>query len=155
MYVQPYKRHDMNVLAIVCQITLLAFFTGAVNIKLHSLLEQQDSSGGMHLAEEITGFEDAASLGAVIFGFNLLGAALFLAMTAYQVHMRADVRSLRLVRNHQRPELKLQHGHTWHLFLSHIWSSGQDQVPPPACRCLRYGGPLLHAAAHDARRFEP
>ena len=38
MYVQPYKRDDIDVLAIGCQITLLAFFYGATTIKLHDEL---------------------------------------------------------------------------------------------------------------------
>ena len=36
--------------------------------------------------------------------------------------------SIRLVSNGNVPELKMQPEHKFHLFLSHIWSSGQDQM---------------------------
>ena len=37
-------------------------------------------------------------------------------------------RTVRLLHNSLPPELGLQPGHNFHLFLSHTWSSGQDQV---------------------------
>ena len=129
MYLKPFKRADMNLLAIASQITLIAFFYGALNIKLHADLTESDPGNlGDSLAWTITGFSSAASLGALIFGFNLLGAVLFFAMTAYQMRMQRDIQSIRLVSNGNVPELQLQTGMRWHLFLSHIWSSGQDQV---------------------------
>ena len=55
-------------------------------------------------------------------------AQLFLCMTSYQARMQRDTRILRLVGSRAVPELMLNSGMRYHLFLSHIWSSGQDQV---------------------------
>ena len=35
--------------------------------------------------------------------------------------------TFKLVSTGNRPELALSKGHKWHLFLSHIWGTGQDQ----------------------------
>ena len=89
------------------------------------MLEDADP-GGMQprLADQITGFESAAALGAFVFGFNLLNVILFVAITAYQLHTQRDTQSLRLVQGSCLPELTLKPGMRFHLFLSHIWSSG-------------------------------
>ena len=39
----------------------------------------------------------------------------------------ARVPTFRLISTGDRPELELAEGHKWHLFLSHIWGTGQDQ----------------------------
>ena len=39
----------------------------------------------------------------------------------------ARVPTFRLISTGDRPELELAKGHKWHLFLSHIWGTGQDQ----------------------------
>ena len=127
MFLQPYKRRDMDVLAVTAQISLLAFFYGAINIKLHALLNDADP-GHLHLALKVTGFESATSLAVIIFAFNLLSIALFFLMTMYQMRVQRDTSSIRLKENSQVPELTLGSGKKFHLFLSHIWSSGQDQV---------------------------
>jgi len=50
------------------------------------------------------------------------------ASTLYQSYTHQDVSVLRLVDSHQPPELSLDSKRKWHLFLSHVWLSGQDQV---------------------------
>ena len=58
----------------------------------------------------------------------LAAAALliFLVGTIIAIRRLAKVPTIRLVSTKQRPELALVDGLTWHLFLSHIWSTGQD-----------------------------
>ena len=36
--------------------------------------------------------------------------------------------AVKFVANHQVPDLKLKDHQRYHLFLSHVWSSGQDQM---------------------------
>ena len=101
---------------------------GAINIKLHALIVENDTGDEGALVTKITGFASASALAAVIFGFNLLSLALFGMMTAYQMRVQRDTSSIRLVETKQLPELTLGPVMKWHIFLSHIWSSGQDQV---------------------------
>ena len=101
---------------------------GAINIKLHALIVENDTGDEGALVTKITGFASASALAAVIFGFNLLSLALFGMMTAYQMRVQRDTSSIRLVETKQLPELRLGPEMKWHIFLSHIWSSGQDQV---------------------------
>lgn len=118
MFTQPFKRNDLDVLAITAAITLLAFFIAAINVKLFTLLVQES---GQELAEMITGFPSAAWIGGVIFGFNVINAAIFLLLTGYQMRMQRNTHSIRLVSSGHVPELRLIEGMRWHLFLSHIW----------------------------------
>jgi len=60
----------------------------------------------------------------VTFGF----ITFFVGVTVYQAFSSADVEMLRLTKSGQPPDLTLKDGMAFHLFLSHIWSSGQDQV---------------------------
>ena len=39
----------------------------------------------------------------------------------------SQVPTFRLLSTGNRPDLALAKGHKWHLFLSHIWGTGQDQ----------------------------
>ena len=64
----------------------------------------------------------------VIFAFNMLGLALFFGMMAYALATQRDVPTIRLKQSGGVPELTLGPRQRFHLFLSHVWSSGQDQV---------------------------
>ena len=48
-------------------------------------------------------------------------------MATQQVIKAANTPTIRLLSTKAAPALPLATGHTWHLFLSHIWSTGQDQ----------------------------
>ena len=60
----------------------------------------------------------------------LAAAALliFLVGTIIAIRRLAKVPTIRLVSTKQPPELSIVLGLTWHLFNSHIWSTGQDAV---------------------------
>jgi len=64
-----------------------------------------------------------------VIGFLLLVAALFMWLERRRKKRRRQL-LLRTSKRHKpsSPELTLAEGHEWHLFLSHVWSSGQDQV---------------------------
>ena len=48
-------------------------------------------------------------------------------MAAHQLAKSARAPIIRLKATKAPPELKLRPEHRWHMFLSHIWGSGQDQ----------------------------
>jgi len=130
LFLRPYKRHDLDILAIGAQLLLLGFFFAALNIKLHAELTDAEQGGASYtnLARSITGFSSATDLAGLIFALNLANLFLFSATTVYQMATTTPVRTLRLVTTRQPPDLTLESPLRFHLFLSHTWSSGQDQV---------------------------
>ena len=57
----------------------------------------------------------------------LMALALAAAMAAQQIVQAARVPTIRLQITKAPPDLPLAKGQTWHMFLSHIWGTGQDQ----------------------------
>merc|ERR1712023_148551 len=48
-------------------------------------------------------------------------------MMGHQLVAAARQPVIKLSATKRSPELQLSHSQRWHLFLSHVWSSGQDQ----------------------------
>ena len=122
LYFKPYKRDDIDMLAIGAQITLLGIFLGSVNIKLYSDLASTTGS------TDITGFNSQREAEVAMVIFTFLSVGLFLASTLYMMITRQEPRSVRLVENSLPPDLGLHSQLNYHVFLSHRWSSGQDQA---------------------------
>ena len=57
----------------------------------------------------------------------LMALILAAVMAAQQIAQAASVPTIRLQRTKAPPDLPLADGHRWHMFLSHIWATGQDQ----------------------------
>lgn len=128
LYMKPYRRDDCDTLAIATQIALLGIFASALNIKLYQDMEA-DSVGA---ASRVLGYSSESQLSTGVFLLNLSVVLLFLLFTAFQLASRGQVRHIRLESSRHVPDAMLHVGKVYHLFLSHIWSSGQDQVRPPA-----------------------
>merc|ERR1711951_151932 len=59
---------------------------------------------------------------------SIIGAVVLAAViAAHQLVAAARQPVIKLAATKRAPELQLQPGQRWHLFLSHVWSSGQDQ----------------------------
>ena len=135
-----YKRSDVGVMAYLSQVFLVSIFLTLMCIHLFSSLEDVDSAD---LPARILGVGSVDVLVAttisVAFGFVVV----FLLFTVYMAFARQyqDVELLRVVGSGQLPELSLHDGMNFHLFLSHIWSSGQGVEPfnvlfnRPHCQC--------------------
>lgn len=119
---------DVNVLAIAAQISILAFFYAAFIIRLHTSLQEADAYMQTSLAWRVLGVRSAVDSAIFIVSTNLLALTIFVAMTTYQVSINRDTNCLRIVESNQLPELTLGKHMKYHLFLSHVWSSGQDQA---------------------------
>ena len=117
MFVKPYKRYDLNVLAITSQISLIAFFISAINLKMHSLIEL---GGTPYLAYIVTGFRSASTLVAMIFGFNLLSLGIFGLTTIYQAMSEARrQRQLEAKKRFPTCNWEVAQNHQYSCFLSH------------------------------------
>ena len=77
----------------------------------------------------------------LVFAFSML--LLLLATLAKRLWQEGRVPMMRLTKNHQLPELTLQKGQRFHVFLSHTWSTAQACGPTdflyPLCRALCSG----------------
>ena len=122
---------------------------------------------GQSDAEAITGMRSPN--GILLFLLVLTAVLLLLFIVGGVVGLRriAGVPTIRLSRTGQRPELSLHRGVLWHLFNSHIWSTGQDaaaaikkelQLLLPGinvfldARAHRITAPLKRDRAQDAPR---
>ena len=64
-------------------------------------------------------------------GFGAFLVALVASLAVYVILLRRRAKQVGLLRHHRTglaPVLSLSHGRRYHLFLSHTWSTGQDQV---------------------------
>ena len=122
---QPYKRLDNDMLAVGMQTALvLIFFMSQSILLFNELVEAQ----GVSLTLRVLGFGSLDRLVQTLVVSNLTVLVAFVALLIYQSLSHRSVPLLRLVATKQPPELKLAQGMTYHLFLSHIWSTGQDTV---------------------------
>ena len=109
------KRRDINTLATAAQFSLVCVFLGGAFIKLFSGDTAEDDAEVFRVVVVM-----------VFFNFAVLG--MYVSLAAYQFTTADVLPSIRLLATRQPPELKLAKDHKFHLFLSHIWLSGQDQM---------------------------
>ena len=115
-FVQPYKSKGFNTLAIAAQFSLVCVFLGGAFIKLFSADANENNEDNVLL------------IVCIMVAFNFFVLVMFLTLAAYEFSTSFVLPSVRLVATGQVPELGLSSGLQYNLFLSHIWSSGQDQM---------------------------
>ena len=121
----PFRDSSDEHMAKACAFSLVAVFFFSVILKVSVLAEEVDGVLTQRLRERFN-LDVVAVTGCMLCsvgGALLLGAA----MAAGQLSDAAMMPVIRLQENNAAPELALARGHRWHLFLSHIWSTGQDQ----------------------------
>ena len=126
-FVQPYKKKGLNTLAIAAQFSLVCVFLGGTFIKLFSG-DGVDSATRDGVAASDANDDSVITIVCIMVAFNFSVIVMFVTLAAIQFSTSSVLPSVRLVTNGQVPELKLDAGHRYHLFLSHVWSSGQDQM---------------------------
>ena len=107
------------------QTATVLIFCMALWITLFTLLDEVGSESD--LAARILGFDTIDSLVATVVSINLVFVGAVVALTLYQTLTGEIVQVLRLTRSRQVPEVSLKPRLQYHLFLSHIWSSGQGR----------------------------
>jgi hypothetical protein len=91
-------------------------------IHLFSALEEEDNS---ELLSKILGFDSLDSLVAATVVTMIAFFSWFVVFVAYQAMINSDLQQLQLKESRRPPDLSLRKHMFYHLFLSHIWSSGQ------------------------------
>jgi len=120
----PFKDAGDNLFAKACSFSLAALFFFLVILKQVVLTEAVDDV----LSEQLRG-RFGFDTGIVTIGMVVsIVAALALAtvMAAKQLVAAARLPVVKLA-TESPPDLALHTAHRWHLFLSHIWGTGQDQ----------------------------
>ena len=98
--------------------------SGASVVKIFDEIEVQASH---MVATSIMGFESSASIVAAILTFAFLAVGTVLLVIYVLIAKEKRVATVRELRTDKMPELTLELGLAYHAFLSHVWSSGQDQ----------------------------
>ena len=98
--------------------------SGASVVKIFDDIEER---GSLELAMSVMGFESSASIVAAILTFAFLAVGTVLLVIYVLIAKEKRVATVRELRTDKMPELTLELGLAYHAFLSHVWSSGQDQ----------------------------
>ncbi|KAL1527384.1 hypothetical protein AB1Y20_016052 [Prymnesium parvum] len=123
----PYRRQDLNFLAAFgAQFALGCIFLGAMDLELFEGITS--STSDQSIAQKLMGYESPEQIVGIMIAFIFTVVGLFAAATIIQFGRKPPLGILILDKTKQPPELSLHNEFRWHLFLSHIWSSGQDQV---------------------------
>ena len=121
----PFKADDDDLFAMLCNFVLSTCMFLCVVLSQASLAEAVDA----YLADAMksTYNFDSGVISALIIGALALVACVTVAALAWEVYKGMNQPVIHLKATRQAPELPFAKGALWHLFLSHIWSTGQDQ----------------------------
>ena len=123
---KPFIEDSDDYTAIGCNVALTVIYLGASYIKLFEDVALK--YGGPDASKAVLGLSSSWELTVALlfFNFGVIGLAVFIAL--HQVYVNARIPVLRLTTTGRAPDLSLPQNQQWHLFLSHVWSTGQDQV---------------------------
>ena len=111
------KRQDFNSLATVAQFSLVSVFLCGSFIKLIEISSGDDA--------------DVFRVVVIMICFNFAVVTLYVIIAAYHMSTIEALPSILLKATREPPSLALPHKHhKFHLFLSHVWSSGQVRFSP-------------------------
>lgn len=119
---RPYRRDDDFYLAIISNHLLTCCFV--VGIVIHQCKEDEDGT-----CEELFGLSFnsyRATSAAVILTVSMLAATLL--SISYLAYNTIQAPTIRLVSTKTAPRLSMPKDCTHHLFLSHVWDTGQDKA---------------------------
>ena len=122
---QPFKDNGDDYFAKGCNFALTSLFFFSVILKVSVLTDEVDSVMSQHLRSR---FSFDAGLVSIAMVLSIIGAlALATVMATRQLVAAARLPIIKLKATKTPPQLPLAKSGIWHLFLSHIWGTGQDQ----------------------------
>lgn len=122
---QPYKNVGDDIFAKACNFSLSSLFLFCVVLKVGELTEEVDDQINEQLRSRFGVDAVLISAGMTV---SIVGALVVAAVMAVSQIIEAARKPLiKLKSTKSVPALPLRSGHKWHMFLSHVWSSGQDQ----------------------------
>ena len=120
----PYRKTCHNYASATTHVGLEVILVGTLLVKLHSRIIQESSS---ETAESVLTFSSAEPIVAANLFLAALAVAIIVAILVAQLHAEIQ-QPILLAEDNSLPELHLSPGMLWHLWLSHVWSSGQKQA---------------------------
>jgi len=126
LYARPYRRNDDFILAVLSNLLLTCCFL--VGIIIHQCIEGEEMDGENNMCMKLFGFSDsykATALAVVLTASMLISFVLFTFIQSVN-ELKAPI--VRLVSTNDTPRLIMPEGCKYHLFVSHIWASGQDKA---------------------------
>lgn len=130
---RPYKRPTVRHLATLSQLVLVLLYMGLLCISLFDSLEEaftRTGRDGDAFARAIVGLRSTDEVATWLVVLVLLVVVVYVSATAIQYSLHEDVASIRLKSTGRLPDLQLDVGNNWHLFLSH---SARNQRLACAC----------------------
>lgn len=133
----PFKDRDQQVFSLGLQSVVIVLFLGSTYMYAYEQFDVAIANGGAAVAwqegrlsplADVFVFQSLDDLALIcLVGMCVLaGALVLLAIHAAFVEGNAEV--LKLKRTRAPPVITIRQEHQYHLFLSHVWSTGQDQV---------------------------
>mmetsp|Transcript_23187 Transcript_23187/g.71018 ORF Transcript_23187/g.71018 Transcript_23187/m.71018 type:complete len:1131 (+) Transcript_23187:1596-4988(+) len=135
--ISPFKRYDNQLISLGLQMVISVLLLGSAFMYAYQRFEVALSNGGtvvqwqqgrLSPLSDVFAFESLDQLALVCL---VAMAALAVALLGLAVHvalMEVNADQLKLRQTRAPPILSLPHNQRYHMFLSHVWSTGQDQV---------------------------
>ena len=131
---QPFRKRSDNAIASVVRLMLVLFFILGIMVKLcdtegpNALYNVLDSKiKNNEFCFMVLGVPSAYGVAGLMVCVGLLAIAVPLGMLIRELAFSQALPILRDARTMEPPVLLLGAGKRYHLFLSHVWSTGQDQ----------------------------
>jgi len=120
----PYRRGEDNLLAGASCLLLVLTYVCSIMIKGYEDFADADPA----LTQRVLGIGSSNGIVVllIIFAFVLLTIMILSVLSRLRTESRVQI--LRLKESGAPPKLTLKAGQLWLLFISHIWSTGQDQA---------------------------
>ncbi|EOD04348.1 hypothetical protein EMIHUDRAFT_221124 [Emiliania huxleyi CCMP1516] len=122
---RPYRRSDDLCLACIANLLLTCCFASGVVIQLC------DSTAYKDMCYTLVGYKTSRSATTFVVVLTAVMLAVSLAVIIVSAVSASRAKTMRLassMREPMRDGITLADGQEWHLFLSHVWSTGQDAV---------------------------
>ena len=121
---QPYKQASTAFTAVATSYLLSFSLILFLLLSMYNELEEEQIM-------DFFGFESVLPLAGIIFGINMSVLLVALALFVYQLRVESHKYASRRLRHRDGTAVDappLADGESYHLFLSHVWNTGQDQM---------------------------
>jgi len=126
---RPYCREENNALAVASTLLLLLTYSSSILIKvLHDVQDIATTLGDPGLASRVLGFASTTGIVAMLICFQSVVLISLILAGISGLRSEERMQLLRLKETGMLPKLTTQPGVKWMLFISHVWSTGQDQA---------------------------
>ena len=141
--VRPFRRDDDAALAYVASLLLICVFASGFILQLC-----EEGRWGEMTCDDFVGLSSSYTASVFVVSLSAGMFAVFCLFNLFRIVLALATPTLQLASSSRPPVLDLPKKQHFHLFLSHVWSTGQDQAthgPHHACTHRHSDPPrLLH-----------